>query len=194
MGRNIEIEFKNMVSKENFNKILHFFQVSEKKFITQKNHYFDTEDLSLGKRKSALRIREVNNGFELTFKKAVEVGVLEVNQSVSFDQAQALLKEKTFPPGEVRDELLLMGISPAALDYKGLLQTDRAELPFKHGQLMFDHSKYLGKEDFEVEFEVDKYYLSQGESDFYRLFHELNIPFIKADNKIKRFFDAKKEG
>lgn len=194
MGRNIEIEYKNMLSKENFNRILHCFHISEKEFVTQKNYYFDTKELSLGQIKSALRIREVNSHFELTLKKTATVGILEINQDLSFDQAQALLKAKAFPEGEVRDELLSMGISPATLEYKGMLQTDRAEVPFTQGQLMFDHSKYLGKDDYEVEFEVDKHYILQGESDFHRLFNELNIPFVKADNKIKRFFDAKKEG
>lgn len=193
MSRNIEIEFKNMVDRESFIKLLNFFHIAETDFITQKNHYFDTNGLSLGQKKSALRIREIDGRFELTMKKIAEIGILEINQSISGNQAVEMLDGKAFPSGEISDELILMGVSPATLEYKGVLQTKRAHASFKSGQLMFDHSTYLGKEDFEIEYEVPEQYSSLGENEFNGLLIELNIPRTHADNKIKRFFDAKKE-
>ncbi|RST59651.1 CYTH domain-containing protein [Siminovitchia terrae] len=193
LGRNIEIEFKNMLSKENFIKLYQHFQLNDHDFLTQNNHYFDTVDGSLGGKKAALRIREKNGQFELTLKLIVEAGVLEINQPISADQAKALISENELPAGEVKDELMLLNIVPESLEYKGALQTRRAQIPFKQGQLMIDHSIYFGREDFEIEYEVDEHSLGD-ENDLLQLLNELNIPKVHADNKIKRFFEAKKEG
>ncbi len=194
MGRNIEIEFKNMVNKENFTKLQQYFQIDENDFIIQKNHYFDTHGLTLGQKKAALRIREKEGRCELTLKKIAKNGVLEINQCISDEEANAILGENILPLGEVRDELILMNVDPESLEYKGMLQTRRAQVSFIKGQIMLDHSSYFEQEDFEIEYEVDEKDLLRSKNDFYKLLNELNIPRIHADNKIKRFFDAKKEG
>lgn len=194
MGRHIEIEFKNMIGRENFTKLLQYFQIKEDDFFSQKNHYLDTPDISLGRKKSALRIRERDGSFEFTLKRTAKEGILEINQNISSKQAERILEEKSIPSGEVIEELIMMDIDPDSLEYKGVLMTRRAQVSFKNGQLMFDHSTYLGKEDFEIEYEVDEQHVFSGEKDFHQLLTELNIPLIKSDNKIKRFFDAKKEG
>ncbi len=193
LGRNIEIEFKNMLNKESFIKIYQHFQLKDHDFFTQDNHYFDTSEGSLGRKKAALRIREKNGRFELTLKLIVEAGVLEINQPISAEQAKDLISETAFPAGEVKDELMLLHIHPESLEYKGVLQTSRAQVPFKKGQLMLDHSIYFGLEDFEIEYELDEQ-STDGENDLLQLLNELNIPKVHADNKIKRFFHAKKEG
>lgn len=193
MGRNIEIEFKNMLNKENFIKLQKYFKINEQDFLIQINHYFDTDGLSLGQKKAALRIREKGGRFELTLKKIAEAGVLEINQSISDEKAKAMIGENSFPSGEVKDELILMDVKPESLEYKGMLQTRRAQVPYKKGLIMLDHSTYFGREDFEIEYEVDELHTMSGKNDFFQLLNELNIPKVHADNKIKRFFNAKKE-
>ncbi|MFD1705645.1 CYTH domain-containing protein [Siminovitchia sediminis] len=194
MSRNIEVEFKNMVNKEDFDVLLQYFQVRKNDFITQKNYYFDTKNLSLGMQQAALRIREKEGSCELTLKKAAPVGNLEINQSISPQEASSMLAGKGVPQGEVREELTLMQTSFTSIEYQGMLQTERSQARYKNGWLMFDHNTYLHKEDFEIEYEVDESNAFQGEKDFYELLYKLNIPRKESDNKIKRFFHAKREG
>ena len=47
MSETIEIEFKNMLTKEEYEILLKKFKVEEKQIISQKNHYFDTPDFEL---------------------------------------------------------------------------------------------------------------------------------------------------
>ncbi|MFK4998162.1 CYTH domain-containing protein [Bacillus sp. N9] len=68
MTRQIEIEFKNSVSKDNFQQCLHYFCIKDADFFTQTNHYFDTADFTLKQQAAALRIREVEDQYEFTLK------------------------------------------------------------------------------------------------------------------------------
>jgi uncharacterized protein YjbK len=71
----------------------------------------------------------------------------------------------------------------------GSLQTSRYEQSYRSGLLVFDHSSYLGVEDFELEFEVPD--RKQGEIEFAELLRKFDIPSRTTPNKIQRFFDAK---
>ncbi|WP_368895813.1 CYTH domain-containing protein, partial [Priestia megaterium] len=42
MKQEIEIEFKNIVTKEEFDRLRSHFQLTEDQFVSQENHYFDT--------------------------------------------------------------------------------------------------------------------------------------------------------
>jgi uncharacterized protein YjbK len=187
----VEIEFKNMVGKHDFERLLNVFQIPEADFIKQVNHYFDTNAFLLKKQNAALRVRHAENEYELTLKRKQKTGLLEISQKITADDADAMLKQGFFPEGEVKEELLAMKINPTLLSCFGSLETRRAQQPFEPGCLMFDHSLYMGKEDFEVEFEVPEDRMAEGKSVFFRLLKELHIPPNKADSKIKRLFDAK---
>lgn len=191
MGRNIEIEFKNMVTKKDFELLLSVFHITENDFSNQINHYFDTDTFMLKQNDSALRIRKKEQLCELTLKKTEQVGLLEINQKISADEAIDILHNLIFPEGEIKEELLAMNIDPHRLICFGTLETRRAEKKFEPGYLMFDHSLYLGREDFEVEYETPEDKINEGKKIFYQLLNELNIPAKKADSKIKRLFDAK---
>ncbi|MFS0644569.1 CYTH domain-containing protein [Siminovitchia sp. 179-K 8D1 HS] len=191
MGRNIEIEFKNMVTKEDFELLLSVFHMTEDDFANQVNHYFDTDTFMLKQSDAALRIRNRDHLYELTLKKIKRPGLLEINQRISADEANACFHKHIFPEGEIKEELAAMNIDPHRLICFGSLETRRAERQFGPGCLMFDHSLYLGREDFEVEYEIPEGRLNEGKQFFFQLLNELNIPAKKADSKIKRLFDAK---
>ena len=53
MSKEVEIEFKNMVDKEQFQQLLQFFHIDDDQFFTQSNEYFDTDDYLLKKKHSA---------------------------------------------------------------------------------------------------------------------------------------------
>ncbi|MBS4207953.1 CYTH domain-containing protein [Bacillus sp. FJAT-50079] len=189
MTRQIEIEFKNSVSKDDFQRCLHYFHIKDTDFFTQINHYFDTENFSLKQQAVALRIREVEDRYELTLKKPRTIGLLEINQSLQIEEMNAMKKRLHFPLGEIKDELEQMRIDINQLRHFGSLTTKRAEISYEDGLLVFDHSYYLGHEDFEIEYEVID--ADEGQKDFNDLLVKLNIPIQKAENKVKRFYQMK---
>ena len=75
MSKNIELEYKTLLTQEQFQTIKSNYPFNEP--FKQVNHYFDTSDKKLSKRKSPLRIREVNNQLILTLKTPNRIGVNE---------------------------------------------------------------------------------------------------------------------
>ena len=189
MSQNIEIEFKNMLTKDEFNFLERFFKIEPEQFKKQINHYFDTNSFTLKDHGSALRIREKGSQFEMTLKQPAEQGLLETNQMLSARQAEEALETGKLPEGEVKDAVLNLIKQTEALQYFGSLTTVRAEFDYKEGLLVLDHSYYLNREDYELEYEVKNE--SEGYKVFSKLLEELNIPVRPTDNKIKRFFARK---
>ena len=190
MSQNIEIEFKNMLTKEEFNQFKSHFQVKDSDFVKQENHYFDTLDFALKVHGCALRIREKNGCFEMTLKQPHPEGLLETNQLLSEKQAHDLLNGGQIMDGIVKAQIVTMNVNTDAIQYFGSLVTDRAEFPYLEGLLVLDFSSYLNVQDYEVEYEVSN--RDSGESNFLHLLSELNIPIRKSENKVKRFYEEKK--
>ncbi|PFA66389.1 CYTH domain-containing protein [Bacillus sp. AFS015802] len=186
MTQEIEIEFKNLVTEDEFIRLTSHFHIKEVDFISQDNHYFDTSDYRLKEKQSALRIREKNGGYTLTLKTPLNEDLLETNQTLSKQEAHSLLHEGTFPQGEVSDALESLSIPRASLQHFGTLSTSRAEIDYRDGLLVFDKSSYLQKEDYELEYEVKE--RTSGEAIFLELLKEHHIPLRKTENKIKRFY------
>lgn len=189
MSQNIEIEFKNMLTKEEFHFLAQYFKIKPEQFKKQTNHYFDTNSFTLKDHSSALRIREKGSQFEMTLKQPAQQGLLETNQMLTSRQAEVALSSGKLPEGEVKDAVvkLIKDIEP--LQYFGSLTTLRAEFEYKEGLLVLDHSYYLNKEDYELEYEVLNE--SEGYQIFSKLLEELKIPVRPTDNKIKRFYATK---
>ena len=151
MSQNIEIEFKNLLTEEEFLRLITFFNIDASLFKIQINHYFDTPSFSLKENGSALRIREKGNEFEMTLKQPAVQGLLETNQLLSGDQAKKILKSGKILEGQVKDAISKMIQDVDSLLYFGSLTTERAEFDYKEGLLVLDHSYYLNTEDFELE-------------------------------------------
>ena len=189
MSQNIEIEFKNMLTKEEFQLLTIQFEIDPEQFKKQINHYFDTNSFTLKEKGSALRIREKGSSFEMTLKQPAQQGLLETNQTLTADQAEEALSTGRLPEGEVKDAVEGLIIDTASLQYFGSLTTIRAEIEYKEGLLVLDHSYYLNTEDYELEYEVTNE--SEGYEVFSKLLEELKIPLRSTDNKIKRFYSKK---
>ncbi|WP_230126743.1 CYTH domain-containing protein [Bacillus sp. CECT 9360] len=188
MDQHIEIEFKNLLYRDEFDKLMEHFNVSETDFTTQLNHYFDTPLFELKDQKSALRIREKNERYELTLKQPAKDGLLETNLELTKKQADSMLKGTSLSESGIVRLIETMDISPKSIQYFGTLQTSRAELPYKEGLLVLDHSTYLNKEDYEVEYEVSN--KREGQEIFKNLLKNLNIPARTTENKIRRLYNA----
>ncbi|PAD24921.1 CYTH domain-containing protein [Niallia circulans] len=188
-NQNIEIEFKNMLTKEEYELLLTHFQVGKEDLFEQENHYFDTSDFALKANHSALRIRKKKAEYELTLKQPHPDGLLETNKTLSKAESDDI-----FSTGKINDEqisslLRNMNIDPASIIYFGSLRTIRAEKQIGNGLLVLDHSFYLKKEDYELEYEVSN--REEGKIYFQELLATLKIPVRKTKNKVRRFYEEK---
>ncbi|MBP1940795.1 uncharacterized protein YjbK [Bacillus luteolus] len=186
LNQEIEIEFKNLLTKDEFQQLLTHFSVSEQAFKTQINYYFDTPQFLLKDKKSALRIRFKKNNYTLTLKQPAAIGLLETHQFLSEEQALLMINEGQFPKGDIYDILNKEEITPSLVKFFGKLTTSRAELSYKNGLLVFDHSSYLDTDDYEIEYEVSDE--KSGQAHFLELLKDQGIPLRKTDNKIMRFY------
>ncbi|MEA3322151.1 MAG: CYTH domain-containing protein [Bacillota bacterium] len=190
-NQEIEIEFKNLLTFDEFTSLCSAFKVKSDDFFTQENHYFDTPAFALKEKGCALRIRKKGDTFTLTLKQPAKEGLLETHQVVSDHEFETMKSEKNGLISGIISTILRedLNISPSEVIYFGSLKTNRAELPYKEGLLVLDESTYLDTSDFELEYEVKNY--AEGE----RLFHELldayGIPLRETKNKIVRFYEAK---
>jgi uncharacterized protein YjbK len=189
MSETIEIEFKNLLKKVEYETLLKAFQVEEKAAFIQTNHYFDTPEFTLKDKGSALRIREKYNSFEMTLKQPADIGLLETTQVLSANDFQLAIEYHEFPKGIVQDRLEQLKVIVNNIEYFGSLTTRRVEFPYKNGLLVLDHSHYLDTEDYEIEYEVEDF--QQGQIVFQELLKQYEIPIRITPNKIARFYQQK---
>ncbi|MFC4320630.1 CYTH domain-containing protein [Litchfieldia salsa] len=191
MTQELEIEYKNILTSQEFNHIKNFFNIQNSHFIEQENHYFDTKDFTLKNNQSALRIRVKADRHTLTLKQPQPVGLLETHEPLTTKQVSSLLSGESKIEGKIYSILQEMGINPELLQYFGSLKTSRAEIPYKNGVLVLDHSFYLNVEDYELEYEVED--AKEGFQHFQDLLAHLKIPTRHTENKIQRFYRQLKQ-
>ncbi|RFU68013.1 CYTH domain-containing protein [Peribacillus saganii] len=192
MNQELEIEFKNMLTKEEFEKISAFFKLKDESFAFQENHYFDTSNFSLRDKGCALRIRHKKGQYILTLKQPAKEGLLETNEPLAAEMALNMLQGAPIPGGTIKELISKMDIVPENIEYFGMLATNRVEINYQGGLLAVDHSIYLGKEDFELEYEAKSF--QQGKGIFEHLLKVLEIPIRKTENKVRRFYKQKYAG
>jgi|SRR5690625_1172923 len=187
MAQEVEIEFKNLLTEDEFNRLLYdlpFPSDSE----TQTNYYFETKDFALKAYNSALRIRKKNGSYQLTLKEPHHIGLLETHDSLTRQEAEAMIEGQTIFKKEVGQELLKKNILFADLIYFGSLTTVRKETSYDGVLLVLDYSTYNGKFDYELELEsASEVY---GRKVFEALLNKYDIPIRKTPNKIKRLFST----
>ncbi|MDQ0198198.1 CYTH domain-containing protein [Neobacillus ginsengisoli] len=189
MSQNIEIEFKNILSKKEYDLLLDTFNINEKQIFTQENHYFDTPNFALKQKNTALRIRQKQEHFEMTLKQPASVGLLETNQVLTAKEALSAIQLGKLPGGIIENLVEEMEISYRTIEYFGSLLTKRVEFDYKEGLLVLDHSYYLNKEDFELEYEAENYL--HGLRIFQEFLELHGIPKRITENKIRRFYNQK---
>jgi len=190
--QHIEIEFKNLLTKEEYERLLAHFNIEPSQIIPQANHYFETPKGHLKQAMSGLRIRQIDDYFECTLKeKSSEHGHLETNVEITKQQAEEVLATGHFPFPEITTRLEIIGVPVDELSLFGSLQTDRAEVPYEDGLLVLDRSNYLQRVDYEVEYEASNEQL--GAVSFQKLLEAHNIPQRQTDKKIARFMNALNE-
>ncbi|WP_099223264.1 CYTH domain-containing protein [Listeria costaricensis] len=187
MAQELEIEFRNLITKEEYQTLTKAFKVKETDFFEQTNYYLDTDTFALKEKQSALRIRKKKDYYELTLKTPANKGLLETTQILGADQADSILKGSYIPVGQVRDELLKHGVRHEELVVFGSLRTIRAEKAYKKGLLVFDQNFYGDIVDYDLEYEVTDDV--RGQKIFSELLADYAIVESPAPNKIERFYN-----
>ncbi|MGE7366776.1 CYTH domain-containing protein [Desemzia incerta] len=192
MSEELEIEFKNLLSKSEYNELLNIFNAREKDFFSQENHYFDTADSRLRKLNSGLRIRLLPQSAELTLKTPLGLHLLETTDQMTLEEAHAYLAGSTIKKdGMVGRKLTEMNILIEDLRIIGSLKTVRFETSVPEGLVVLDKSTYAGKLDYELEFEAQDHH--EGLAFFNQFLEKYAIPRRIGKNKIARMKEAMDE-
>ena len=99
MEQNFEIEFKNLLTKDEYLELLtkEFPEDSsqrKKKAIHQTNYYFDTSNKDLKKQNSALRVRITDSTNEMTLKVPYQGFLMENNLHLSDNDTSEIMNNK----------------------------------------------------------------------------------------------------
>lgn len=191
MSQNIEIEFKNLLTKKEYLQLKSHFDIKDEDLFKQENHYFDTSDFLLKENKAALRIRKKQELYELTLKQPHKDGLLETNKILTIQESKAIFETGVIKDKQIINLLAQMNIPSHNIQYFGSLTTIRAEKEIGNGLLVLDHSFYLNEEDFELEYEVTN--RQKGQVDFEQILQKFQIPKRQTKNKVQRFYHKKYE-
>lgn len=187
MAQEIEIEFKTMLTKDEFEQLLYRLPFP-KEPIVQTNYYFETEQFNLKNNRSALRIRKKEMHYTLTLKEPHEEGILETNDTLSEDEASKWLKGQPNIKKNVSKRLSRMGIEENQLRLYGSLTTERFTYKEKDIYYMLDKSFYHDQVDYELEIEAPSKQI--GIQALRKLLQEENLEEREALTKIERFFNT----
>ena len=186
MQHHLEIEYKTLLTLEDYRRLLPLFD--DTVAIRQTNHYLETANADIKRAKMSLRIRTFSNKAELTLKIPKKVGNEEYNQTLTLTQAQQVLDQLKLPEGQILDLLMAHHVPLDQLKVLGSLTTTRLEKAFPIGLMALDDNTYSGKQDYELELEVED--AKKGKEDFNRFLAQHGISFTYAKSKVARFVET----
>ena len=189
----IEKEFKNLLTKEQYTSLVEDYKDVFTKDVTQTNSYYDYKGL-LQEHKMALRIRivEGKETGEITLKiPQSSLEVLEFTEVLPVDTLNQYNNDKQFTlPPSIQKALEKEGILLQTVMQTAFLTTHRLEGALSENEwLVLDESHYNGKVDFEMEMEVRS--LKLGEPVFLGILAKYHIERRQAESKIKRALSTK---
>jgi len=195
MEQNFEIEFKNLLMKEEYLEILakefpDTCNKENKQAIYQSNYYFDTKNQDLKKQHSALRIRVTGSYNEMTLKVPHEGFLMENNlhlsdndtseiinnQQIVLSTFTSLNSEFPFPKNITNDSILHLFNS---------FQTKRFEKNVKNHLIVLDQTTFQnGMTDYELE--VESTNETEGKQFFDSILRDYAISTRESSPKIRR--------
>ena len=188
--REIEIEFKNLLTENQYDALYEKYDLSNSEEIINKNFYYDDADESFKKIGAALRIRYTNKKTEMTLKIKGKTQNVEVN--VPLDERYP--KEPTvlpILPNEIIAELERMNVKIKTPMLIQKIETLRHEITLEEGLLVLDKTTFINEiVDYELEFETKDY--ESGLAAFEKLLEENNIDKNPAKPKIARAVEYSK--
>ena len=153
---NMEYEARLMINEKEYSEILDYYSKSykEKRYLSNFNTYFDSEDLYLTSNYMVLRTRQIDqNKYELTLKIKGRKGDIELNHILDNNQYQEMREKVHIPDSEILDKLNELNIDINKLKLIADLRTDRVEIQYKKFLLVIDKNYYRNRIDYNVEVE-----------------------------------------
>lgn len=187
MKQEIEIEYKMLLTKEEYYRLLNGLPFPSRPTI-QTNYYFETETFLLKQNKLALRIREKNDSYTLTLKQPHKDGVLESHELLTKETAEKWIKHKLVNDSEILNSLELLNIPANELKYFGHLTTERYQFEQHNIIYVLDKSMYHTKTDYELEIEAHSKQAAQ--KAFQSIITQFQIVEKETLPKITRFFNS----
>lgn len=148
--KNVEIEYKVMVSKENFYKLEGILDKTySPAYYNQTNFYYD-DNRKLYENKLSLRIRYIEN-------QNMYISTLKIKNNDERIEIESILKEKdiTLVDIETKDLLGKHNIDVNSLKEIAFLKTIRKEYKIDDTLLCLDYNQFYQNEDYEIECEAD---------------------------------------
>lgn len=169
MQNHLEIEYKTLISYEDYHKLLKSFPFAKES--KQVNSYYDYHDV-LFQNKKMLRLRELEDELLITLKIPQANGVQEIEMAAqSQDDLLAFIK--------------VQGFDFPALDQVGQSITYRNEYRDSYGIWCLDRTQFHWGCDYELEYEL---YAEHPDAykHYRRILKNLAIPYKKAPAKYLR--------
>lgn len=185
MHQEIEIEFKHMLTLDEFHTLLKELPFPKEPLI-QTNYYFETSTRTLIKKRCALRIRLKNDTYQCTFKEPHPQGVLETHDALSKEEAKRWMKGSFIHLPHISHRLTAHGIDVQDLFYIGSLTTKRYKYDMNGLQYVLDESSYGNTVDHELEIEAPSY--EQGFHAYQQVVDGFQLSPQRSITKIERFF------
>lgn len=182
MKTNLEIEYKSLINKKEYQRFLDYFEFSRE--IIQTNVYFDTPDSKLYNQKMMCRIRIIEGAFEFTLKVPQSDGVMEFE--VNLDQL-------SLDHPAIKDHFCALGIDVLELSETCRSTTHRRIFVDEYGEWCLDDNAFNNHRDFEIEYELHEAN-EKAYPHFVDTLQLLNIEFKKADPKYIRALHSSQVG
>lgn len=177
MKTSIEIEYKTLINKEEYQRLVNAFDL-EQNIFHQINYYFDDDSFYLRNNSMALRIRHKGSIYKLTLKRPHEDGYL-------YEDSVLLTKEEALDMIKNGFKLTQFNLD-IFVTMKATLETYRCSTPYKEGKLFLDHSIYGDTSDYEVEYEASD--MKIGLEVFHDFLKEYKVPYRIGAHKIDRVY------
>ncbi|MGL4643212.1 MAG: CYTH domain-containing protein [Vagococcus fluvialis] len=195
MAKELEIEYKNLLTKLEYQNLLETTNLTKENIHEQTNIYFDTKNGILKEKRQGLRIRLLPQKIEFTLKvpQKNSYTYLEITDILNaFDLDKSLEEQIDLSKSEVLNYLANENILVTDLKEIGSLTTKRAEKKLDQNTLLvLDESHYYGVTDYELEMEVLDSAI--GQKTFENFLAKNNIPVRPAKKKIARMFERKQQ-
>ncbi len=181
MINNLEIEYKILVTKQQFDLLSSFYP--DKTFIKQINTYYDTKSSELRNQHCAMRIREKENTFLITLKTPASNGHHEFETFVSENSS------KMFYESEISNILKQFHLQDAIIPI-GTCTTYRAVVRNELAELCFDINEYNGITDYEIEYEQLTDH--DGITEFNKILSKIQLNYTQnCKSKFRRTLETK---
>lgn len=186
MSKELEIEFKTLLTKDEYIKLCEKFKDCKRNL--QINYYFDTSRFTLKASDIGLRVRMLDKDkYIVTLKRKKGYVLQEINENINKETFDQFLSTGIVPVEEIQKDLEDVIKGQLLVNYMSL-STYRIGFPYKKGQLAIDKCKYVDTVDYELEYEATSY--EAGKREFVEIVREFDITYKKSQPKIKRAYDA----